>query len=140
MNEPTYPRGKYRLTMKAYASRKPGGDLEMLEPGTEIEYEGKPGPHMEALDDDAKVAKALAGEQRLDPHNVEPLNGGDDDERLAVKIADAVSKAMVVAIPQIITAVMDGMAKAQKPAPAAPVAPPVAPPLPPPPHPPKKGG
>lgn len=132
MSEIIFPRGRYRLTQKALMPRNPGGEPELLLPGTEVIYEGKPGPHMEALDDDAKVAKALAGEQRLDPHNFEPLVG-DDDDRLAVKIAEAVSRAMATAIPEIIEKVQAGIAKAQQPKPAVSMAPPPPPPPPPPP-------
>lgn len=57
-----WPKGTYRLTETAYMPRVPGGVSEHLAAGTEVVYEGKPGPHMEPLDSGAKDARKRADE------------------------------------------------------------------------------
>ena len=43
---------KYRLNQTAWINET------LLEPGTEIDFDGQPGPHMEPLDDEAREALA----------------------------------------------------------------------------------
>lgn len=139
--ENEWPTAKYVLTQKAHMPRVPGAEPEMLAEGTEIIFDGKPGPHMRALDDDGMVAKAMVGNQNLSPHNSEPMVG-DDDDKLALKIGEAIAKAMITALPAMAVAMIEAMQKAQQPAapvpqqappPPPPAAPVQAPPPPPPP-------
>ncbi len=137
-----WPTTKYTLTQKAHMPRVPGAEPEMLSEGTEVIYDGKPGPHMRAMDDDGAVAKAMVGKQNLSPFNNEPMTG-DEDDQFAMKIADAIGKALVIALPAVATAIIEAMQKAQRPPapvsmeppPAPPPAPAQAPPPPPPPPP-----
>lgn len=87
-----YPTGRYVLNQKAHMARTPGGDVEMLEGGTEIVYDGKPGPHMDALDDDARLAKAMAGQQDLHPENKIALTMGSAEDRRTEAMVAAVTK------------------------------------------------
>lgn len=130
-----YPTGRYRLTSKAHIARNPGGEPEMLAPGTEIIHSGRPAWFMHPLDDDAKVAKALAGEANINPHTGAPQISADADEdaQLADRIAKAVAGALAVVLPEIVGKIMEGIAKAQQPAAPVPQAPPI--PAPPPPIP-----
>lgn len=59
----------YRLLEKAEIARVPGGGRELLDAGTEIIYLGRPGPHMEPLNDAARAQFAAAGAaaMTLDP-------------------------------------------------------------------------
>lgn len=60
--------GRYRLLEKAEMPKVPGGGRELLDPGTEIVWIGKPGPHMEPLDDNAHEAVRRSGNLgTLDP-------------------------------------------------------------------------
>lgn len=141
MSNTEYPIGRYRLTSKALIARNPGGEPEMLGPGTEIVHGGKPAWFMVPLDDDAKVAKALAGEDNVNPHTGAPQisEDADEDVRLAKRMADAMSSALAVVLPDIVEKIVLGITKAQQPAapaPQAPPAPPPAPVAPPPPPPP----
>lgn len=71
MSETTWPAGRYRLLRKAYVPRVPGEICELLDEGAEIRFDGKPGPHMEPLDDVARANVEQAGVTRdlsvLDP-------------------------------------------------------------------------
>lgn len=129
-----YPTGRYRLTSKAHIARNPGGEPEMLAPGTEIVHSGRPAWFMHPLDDDAKVAKALAGEANINPHTGAPQISADADEdaQLAERLAKAMSGALAVVLPDIVTKIVEGLVKAQQPAAPVPQAPPPppAPPLP----------
>lgn len=131
-----YPTGRYRLTSKAHIARAPGGEPEMLAPGTEIMHSGRPAWFMHPMDDDAKVAKALAGEANINPHTGAPQISADADEdaQLADRIAKAVAGALAVVLPEIVGKIMEGIAKAQQPAaPVQQAPPPPPPPIPPPP-------
>ena len=114
----------------------------MLAPGTEIVHSGRPAWFMHPLDDDAKVAKALAGEANINPHTGAPQISADADEdaQLADRLAKAMSGALAVVLPDIVAKIVEGMTKAQQPAAPVPQAPPPPPPpaasAPPPPPPP----
>lgn len=60
MTEVKWPAGRYRLQDKAYLPTFPGAEPQLLESGTEIVHDGKPGLTMEPLDDGAKQAKEMA--------------------------------------------------------------------------------
>ena len=50
---------RYLLLEKAYMKQTPSSLCEELHPaGTEVEYAGIPGPHMDTLNDEAKAAMA----------------------------------------------------------------------------------
>jgi len=54
-----WPKGRYRLTQKAYMPPAPGQFEEVCDAGREIVYAGCPGGHMEPLDDSARQAVAM---------------------------------------------------------------------------------
>jgi hypothetical protein len=54
-----WPQGRYRLLQKAYMPPRPGAFEAVLEEGQEVVYTGKPGDHMEPLDDGARKAMAM---------------------------------------------------------------------------------
>lgn len=53
------PPGRYRLTQKSYLPPAPGKMSAVIEAGAEILYARKPGPHMEPLDEQAKINAGL---------------------------------------------------------------------------------
>jgi len=101
VEQETWPTGRYRLKSEAYVSRAPGFDHELLAAGAEIVYCGKPGPHMEPLDEGAHEAYARAGAAGmvLDPFATIPLgSAATDDDLLAERIARAMGPAIVAAL------------------------------------------
>ena len=89
-----WPTTKYRLNAKAFAPRFPGTDHELLEAGTEIVSNLKPGPHMDALTPEGEEAKRRAGHQELDFTRHQPLAVGDEDDQLAARVAKATAVAL----------------------------------------------
>lgn len=137
-----WPVGRYRLEQRSYIPSAPGMVHELLEAGTEITFDGKPGPHMTPLDEGAALAYELSGAKDvvLDPFSRIPLNAPTENDAQAERIAEAVAKAtsevtasaMAAAMAQIATAALT---------PTAPAAsPPASPPPPPPPPPAASGG
>ena len=101
MEQETWPTGRYRLKSEAYIARAPGFDHELLASGAEIVYCGKPGPHMEPLDEGAHEAYSRAGAAGmvLDPFATIPLgSAATDDDLLAERIARAMGPAVVAAL------------------------------------------
>jgi hypothetical protein len=123
-----WPECDYTLTQRAYAPRVPGADPEMLDAGTVVRYKGKPGPHMQATDDEGRIAIAMAGNQTLNPHGVVMPGPVDDDEKLAVKIGEAISKAITEGLPALAAAMAAHSAPAAAPVAAKPPPPPPPPP------------
>lgn len=77
-----WPLGRYKLTQRAYIARSPGAMDEPLEIGTDIFYAGRPGPHMDPLDEAAEQAVSrVTGTgrdlSRLDPTKELSLVGGE---------------------------------------------------------------
>lgn len=104
MAEETGPTGRYRLLMQSYMPRSPGLDSELLEPGTEVVWDGKPGPHMQPIDGGAQVAYVTAGADKmtLDPFARLPLtDAATDDDLLAERIARAMGPAMISALSKL---------------------------------------
>ena len=154
--EPIWPTGKYRLKHEAYIARMPGFDHELLPSGTEIIYSGKPGPHMEPLDESATEACRMAGAEQmnLDPFgNVPMTSAATDDEVIAERVAAAVASAFVkMGLVPAVQSVQQAQQTASLPQPPdtapepepvvpglealIPLPPPPPPPLPPPPPPP----
>lgn len=79
-SQPQVP-GRYRLDQRAYISRAPGGDPELVNEGEEIVYDGIPGPHMEPLDAAAQAAVDKRGKQTLDVTASLRKIGGDAGSR-----------------------------------------------------------
>jgi hypothetical protein len=122
MSEAPWPAASYKLNQRAYMPRSPGFDHDVLEEGTTVLWDGKPGPHMDPLDDTARAAKERAGEMTLDWTQYMPLNGdATDEDMMTSKIIRIMAGVMAKqnAAPAPITA----------PAPVLSTAPP-APPLP----------
>lgn len=151
MEQETWPTGRYRLKSEAYIARMPGFDHEILASGAEIVYCGKPGPHMEPLDEGAHEAYARAGAAGmvLDPFASIPLgSAATDDDLLAERIARAMGPAVVAALakagaqPLEVAPIKHDVSVPVLPAPEAPdglgleALVPVAPVMPPPPPPP----
>ena len=116
--EQNWPAARYRLRSEAYMPRMPGFGDELLAPGTEVVWAGKPGPHLEPLDATAQAAYAVAGADgmSLDPFASIPLTGAaTDDDILAERIARAMGPALVSALAKL------GFVQSQ--APAAPAQP-----------------
>lgn len=95
-----WPPGRYRLSQKAYMARVPGGDHEVLDEGTEVVWDGLPGPHMDALDAQAKAnvehAQKTHGTQTLDPTNELSLILGEiDDVDAEIEKAQAHTAALI---------------------------------------------
>lgn len=149
-----WPTARYRLKARAYMPRMPGFDHEMLEPGTEVFWNGKPGPHMDALDEAGAEALLRAGPQSLDPFGSVPLGAAvSDEDVLAERIGAALAKALpgvlaamtaqqapiVHAAPAPAPAPLAVQPPMQPPPPPAPPTPPTPPTPPPPPPPPDKG-
>jgi hypothetical protein len=133
-----YPAGRYKLRSESYMPRMPGFDHELLTPGTEVVWAGRPGPHLEPLDDQARQnyeASGAAG-MSLDPFASIPLtNAADDDDILAERIARAMGPAMISALGKL-GFIQQQAAPPAKPAPAIQQMPPMAPAAPPAPPPP----
>ena len=96
---------RYVLKAKAYIPRVPGGDILVLEAGTEITYLGTPGPHMEPLNAAARTAFDLSGaaDKSLDPFGSVPVGKAEDD---ATRMAELITKG----INEGMAGVMQGMA------------------------------
>lgn len=79
---PKWPAGRYKLTQESYIGRIPGADHEKLPAGTEIIWDGLPGPHMEPIDAQAIAnvahAERTVGMQTLDPTSELSLIIGED--------------------------------------------------------------
>lgn len=59
---------RYRLTQPAYMPPAPGQKLRVLEAGTEVDFAGTPGYHMEPINDAARAAvKKLGDRKTVDP-------------------------------------------------------------------------
>jgi len=125
VDETEWPRTEYILSQTAYIARKPGGVSEVLQAGTKIVFQGRPGPHMEATDDAGRAAKARAGEQFTDPLRRLHLQASRPD---ATDLLEAIANRLV-GTPTTPLPVLTPQA-----APAAPQPPP-APAVPPPPPP-----
>jgi hypothetical protein len=95
MDMADWPTTEYTLTRRAYMPRFPGSDHELLEEQTKVVWDGKPGPHMEPLTDEGREAVQRAGPQVLDFTQHEPLSAGDDEDKMAARIAKAVATAMI---------------------------------------------
>lgn len=139
--EQNWPAARYRLRSEAYMPRMPHFDCEILAPGTEVVWAGRPGPHLEPLDDLARAAYAAAGADgmSLDPFACVPLtDAATDDDILAERIARAMGPAMISALGKLGFIKAAGQpatpASAMAPIPLATV-PDVLPPPPPPPAP-----
>ena len=144
MSDIEWPTAKYRLNQPAHIGMFPGDEHRILEAGVEILYDGKPGPHMDPVDEAAHAAKARVGKQVLDFTQVEPLTHGDEQDLLAERTAVAVVKALAVAgglpapraAPQVVAAVAPMVAvpgltiETPSPVAAAPPPPPPPPPIP----------
>lgn len=78
MRQPFSAPAQYKLRQRAYIAPSPGAPARMQEAGTVITYDGRPGPHMEPLDEMAKDAYRMANPQAgsLNPTLRMPLNGG----------------------------------------------------------------
>lgn len=99
-----YPAGRYRLRSESYMPRMPGFEHELLAPGTEVVWAGRPGPHLEPLDATAQAAYTAAGADgmSLDPFASIPLtDAATDDDILAERIARAMGPAMVSALAKL---------------------------------------
>lgn len=89
-----WPVGRYTLLEKSYIAKNPGGPHEVLDAGAVVVWAGKPGPHMQPMDDGAKKAVALAEQNGglgfLDPTSkIELIQSGDTTLALAQQeIAD----------------------------------------------------
>ena len=82
-NKTEWPQGTYRLTEKAYIGPGPGAVARIMEAGSTIVLKGKPGPHMEPLDEAARQAVAMAGEQTLDPtRSLATMTNGDVGDQI----------------------------------------------------------
>lgn len=143
MSDIEWPTAKYRLNQPAHIGMFPGDEHRVLDAGVEILYDGKPGPHMDPVDEAAHAAKARVGKQVLDFTQVEPLTHGDEQDLLAERTAVAVVKALAAAgvLPTARVAAAPQVAAAAAPMVAVPgltieTAPPVAAAPPPPPPPP----
>ena len=102
--EQNWPAARYRLRSEAYMPRMPGFGDELLAPGTEVVWAGKPGPHLEPLDATAQAAYTAAGADgmSLDPFASIPLtDAATDDDILAERIARAMGPAMVSALAKL---------------------------------------
>ena len=86
--------GKYMLNQTAYMPRVPGAAPELLGAGTIVFSDLKPGPHMDAADDQATANKEQAGPQSLDWTGRIDMGGGSDEDILATRVAAAVGKAL----------------------------------------------
>ncbi len=73
---------RYRLTRKAYMRPQPNADMDQLLPeGTEVEYLGEPGEHMEPINDAAAERVAASGGGRsLRPELKLAMRGDDGGE------------------------------------------------------------
>lgn len=80
----TFSAGRYRLLRKSYLPRRPGEMCEVLDEGAEVLFDGRPGPHLDPLDDVARQNVERAGVTRdlsvLDPMDALPLTVGDQGE------------------------------------------------------------
>lgn len=52
--------GRYRLTARAHMAPAPGASIMVLEAAAEVQWDGKPGPHMHPVD-----APAIANVKRV---------------------------------------------------------------------------
>ena len=96
-----WPEAQYTLTQKAYAPLQPGGPAQLLERGTVITHDGKPGPHMTPMCEKGREAHRLAGEQTLDPLRRLPLNGVSDTDLIdALQSAKALQQVIESRIDQ----------------------------------------
>ena len=100
MVDAPWPAAKYRLLDRAYMGMFPGDEPRIVEAGAEVIWDGKPGPHMEALDDDGRAAKERAGFQRLDFTSVAPMTVGDEQDVLVERAAAAASAGVIAALTQ----------------------------------------
>lgn len=79
-----WPIGKYTLTERAEIPRHPGAMRLLQEKGTEILYDGMPGPHMEPLDPQAEANIRYViehyGARPLDPTSTLSLVMGEVDD------------------------------------------------------------
>jgi hypothetical protein len=72
---------RYRLLERAYLPPLPGGESQVLPPDTEVVYLGKPGEHMEPLNDAAReIVEAQGGLRSLRPELKLSMSGGDGGE------------------------------------------------------------
>lgn len=94
MPEAPWPAARYRLLAKAYIPRSPGREHEVLEEGAEVVWDGKPGPHMQPLDEEGEAAMLRAGPQKLDPFGTIQLNAASEEELMGERIGAAVAKAL----------------------------------------------
>ena len=69
MRQPFSAPAQYKLRQRAYIAPSPGAPARMQEAGTVITYDGRPGPHMEPLDENAKAAAKRAD---VDPNALHP--------------------------------------------------------------------
>lgn len=96
---PKWPAGRYRLTQESYIGRIPGADHERLPPGSEIVWDGLPGPHMEPIDAQAHAnvehAMRTVGQQTLDPTTELSLILGEDTDLTAMEAQLAAQLAAV---------------------------------------------
>jgi len=100
MVDAPWPAAKYRLLDRAYMGMFPGDEPRIVEAGAEVIWDGKPGPHMEALDDEGRAAKERAGIQRLDFTSVAPMTVGDEQDLLVERAAAAASAGVIAALSQ----------------------------------------
>lgn len=80
---------RYRLTQKAYMKPSPDADGDqILAEGAEVVYLGKPGEHMEPLNDAARAAYDEAKPKPLRPEMKLPLGAAHGGEAGLMRLAD----------------------------------------------------
>lgn len=142
--EPNWPTGQYRLTEEAYIGRTPNAMHEVLPEDTVITHNGRPGPHMQPMDEGAKQAVAtaekLGGLGALDPTASLDLTMAPETEKALLLEKNAELEARIAeASARVAAAEPEAEAPAQEAAQPAPNPPPPPPPPPAPPLPPKRG-
>lgn len=133
---------RYRLTQKAYMKPSPDADGDqILAEGAEVVYYGKPGEHMEPLNDAARAAYDEAKPKPLRPEMKLPLGAAHGGEAGLMRLADngitpggepADSSMLALALIRIgaLEARVDALTGGQTKVEGVTAAPPPAPPLP----------
>lgn len=115
--------GRYRLTAKAHLPKHPGGEPELLDEGAEVTFAGRPGPHMEPLDEAARKAKAAEPTgQVMDFTRLIPLDTPVAEDTQMERLGSVIAKALAEALAPLLARLA--------PLPATAVAPPPPPPPP----------
>jgi len=65
MPDPNWPLGRYKLTERAHIPPMPGKPHALLERDDEVVWGGRPGAHMQPLDDQAKANVARVEAEEL---------------------------------------------------------------------------